>query len=463
MISVFQEGDSVTIWGPGRGRSPLPGPRTLDPGPSAPRTPSPRRLDLGPGPVLPAMVIEPPTPPVKRSEDKPKLRKRVIKKKDDVKKSEEKREGEEYLRNKAVQESGFEAECYSVKDIQSLAEVTAEKEATNEVETAPEEEAMANELLTAKERKVMAAVLSSRRSRSRSSSRMEGASPLPAPDSPSPIPVDEERALPAPQPSPLQAASKPQGIKELPPRMLHAESKSTIQEDSVVRRDNLSQEEEGGLKGGIVVPEKVKEVHVERGQKKLGQWDQPKTSLKENGESVRAKQPTEKNIEVTCEKLNEQHNDIVEEIMGSVQDVRQILDRLSKDAELDADAEEPEELSAAENPPKSGLSVSDNTSEKSKECSSAKLCKKEKVDEREPAAPFLIEAVDSIADLDFEQVRSRISASSLFCKQFYLYFSGASALAGRGGGDGVAEEEDGGGEGGLVTGAGRGQGGGPAT
>merc|ERR1712013_484990 len=101
------EEDGVTIWGPARGRSPLPQQApSLAPGPLVQqRTASPRRLELPgipSGPGIPAMTIEPPTPTM---EEGPKMRrvKRVIKKKDpEAKKEEMRKEGEEFLRSKVA-------------------------------------------------------------------------------------------------------------------------------------------------------------------------------------------------------------------------------------------------------------------------------------------------------------------------------------------------------------------------
>ena len=101
--------------------------------------------------------------------------KRVIKKRDDARKEEMRKEGEEYLRSKAMAEE-------EIKEVAkvgpgSAAEKQEEKVANvvpgqDEALSMEEEAVLAREVLTEKEKLVMSAVLSNRRSRSRSNSRM---------------------------------------------------------------------------------------------------------------------------------------------------------------------------------------------------------------------------------------------------------------------------------------------------
>ena len=135
------------------------------------------------------MQVEPPTPPVVRSpeeekggslpqedrEPRVKLRKRVIKKKE--------HEGpEEGSLSQSVHINGMEADK-KVKDIEK-----GETSPEPEVLSQEEEALLARKKLTEKERRVMQAVLGSRRSRSRSSSRL-GDSPLPPQESPASSPI----------------------------------------------------------------------------------------------------------------------------------------------------------------------------------------------------------------------------------------------------------------------------------
>ena len=93
---------------------------------------------------------------------------------------------------------------------------------------------------------------------------------------------------------------------------------------------------------------------------------------------------------------------MVEQILDSVQDVRKILDRLSRDEEDDQDDVKvckhvvmPQELTL----------TTDNKTEESEECRSATRGREDtmaKTDDLD--LPLVLDTVDSIADLDFEKV-----------------------------------------------------------
>ena len=136
----------------------------------------------------------------------------MIKKKDEAKKEEMRKEGEEYLRSKAMAEEVNKEETVRgrgrevVKVAPSALAEKQEENAVNVVASSTlisdagqneglsmeEEAVLARELLTEKEKLVMSAVLSNRRSRSRSNSRMGERtleSPLPRSFLESPIPT----------------------------------------------------------------------------------------------------------------------------------------------------------------------------------------------------------------------------------------------------------------------------------
>ena len=134
--------------------------------------------------------------------------KRVIKKKDEAKKEEMRKEGEEYLRSKAMVEEANKTEIRErsreeVKVGPTVAEkqegrvakvVTSISDGAGQDEglSMEEEAVLAREILTEKEKLVMSAVLSNRRSRSRSNSRMGERSlesPLPRTFLESPVPT----------------------------------------------------------------------------------------------------------------------------------------------------------------------------------------------------------------------------------------------------------------------------------
>ena len=123
----------------------------------------------------------------------------MIKKKDDAKKEEMRKEGEEYLRSKAMADDAKKEErgrevvkvdpsLVAEKQEEKMAKVVTSSDRQGEGLSMEEEAVLARELLTEKEKLVMSAVLSNRRSRSRSNSRMGGESPLPRSFLESPVP-----------------------------------------------------------------------------------------------------------------------------------------------------------------------------------------------------------------------------------------------------------------------------------
>ena len=130
----------------------------------------------------------------------------MIKKKDDAKKEEMRKEGEEYLKSKAMAEEEIKErgrEVFKVdpsvgeKQEERVAKVVASSPSVSDAGldeglSMEEESVLARERLTEKEKLVMSAVLSNRRSRSRSNSRMGERtleSPLPRAFLESPVPT----------------------------------------------------------------------------------------------------------------------------------------------------------------------------------------------------------------------------------------------------------------------------------
>ena len=452
------------------------------------------------------MTIEPPTPTL---EEGPKvifcgdaryaiLRhdlfqmrrvKRVIKKKDpEAKKEEMRKEGEEFLRSKvAMVDEGKGAKVdetnnnreqadkvgFSVaeKSNEKVANVTtsASDEAQDDALSLEEEAVLAKEMLTEKEKLVMSAVLSNRRSRSRSNSRMgeriqenprsslespvppasrnsSNSSPLPSPESPaaSPLPLvaeeqpdlssSQEKEVFTPSSS-VQINSKvgqnktksggpateiisasnvvrkdktqrPDVASKNPDpqdnRSARHQTKNghDVEEKYIIRREkrpeedlviatekskevekkkspqqptnipvqgklleennnNISHRVEVGNENNVVVrPNRQKvasdkaDTKVLNGTRKL--MEEPTTLRKED----KAKIPKGAN-KVKEETVKLEDNTIVEEIRDSVKDVRDILDRLSKNEEAEQVKENIEEKSAL---------TTDNQAEKSVEC-----------------------------------------------------------------------------------------------
>ena len=208
----------------------------------------------------------------------------MIKKKDDAKKEEMRKEGEEYLKSKAMAEEEIKERGREVAKVgPSVAEKQEERVAKvvasppsfsdaglDEGLSMEEESVLARERLTEKEKLVMSAVLSNRRSRSRSNSRMgertlesplpraflespvptasgssctsslTGGSPLPGPESPtaSPLPLvaEEQVDISLSQEAVSKINPKPEQI-----RKTSAETATDILSGSnVVRRDDQS-------------------------------------------------------------------------------------------------------------------------------------------------------------------------------------------------------------------------------
>jgi len=221
-------------------------------------------------------------------EEGPKMRrvKRVIKKKDDAKKEEMRKEGEEYLKSKAMAEEEIKERGREVAKVGPSVGEKQEERVAKVVASSPsvsdagldeglsmeEESVLARERLTEKEKLVMSAVLSNRRSRSRSNSRMgeriqesplpraflespvptasgssctsslAGGSPLPGPESPtaSPLPLVAEEQVDI---SSSQEALSTARINPKPGqnRKTSAETATDILSGSnVVRRDDQS-------------------------------------------------------------------------------------------------------------------------------------------------------------------------------------------------------------------------------
>ena len=130
----------------------------------------------------------------------------MIKKKDDAKKEEMRKEGEEYLKSKAMAEEETRERGREVAKVGPSVAEKQEERVAKVVASSPsvsdagldeglsmeEESVLARERLTEKEKLVMSAVLSNRRSRSRSNSRMGERtleSPLPRAFLESPVPT----------------------------------------------------------------------------------------------------------------------------------------------------------------------------------------------------------------------------------------------------------------------------------
>merc|ERR1712223_544542 len=105
-------------------------------------------------------------------------------------------------------------------------------------------------------------------------------------------------------------------------------------------------------------------------------------------------------------------NAIVEEIRDSVKDVRDILDRLSKNEVVESKNEEVEQVK--ENIEEESALTTDNQAEKSVECPVVPKTSQKKEQNMEISAevPFLLNetGVDNIADLDFDKVKEHLLA-----------------------------------------------------
>ena len=219
------------------------------------------------------MRVEPPTPPVTRGGPAPlppgqeewgedrfplqeekggkgRLRRRVVKKKEEI---------EHPPANGGDREST--GEDREVKG-QEKEQATQEKEQDKEenVLSMEEESALARESLTDKERRVMAAVLSSRRSRSRSSSRMGDTTPLPPPTSSSPAPPPS-----SPPSSPLPPPESPASSPLPPPYPTPGE------EDSKTVQETAKQEPQNTQPASLPRPE----ISMRKNCAKLGEESAP--------------------------------------------------------------------------------------------------------------------------------------------------------------------------------------------
>merc|ERR1712083_288716 len=151
------------------------------------------------------------------------------------------KEGEEYLRSKAMADDAKKEErgrevvkvdpsLVAEKQEEKMTKVVTSSDRQGEGLSMEEEAVLARELLTEKEKLVMSAVLSNRRSRSRSNSRMGGESPLPRSflESPVPPPASSTSSLTGGG-SPLPGPESPAATSPLP--LVAEELVETSQQD----------------------------------------------------------------------------------------------------------------------------------------------------------------------------------------------------------------------------------------